>query len=72
MTVASDQDVVDAVKLARTRGLCISIRSGGHSWIGASLRDGGMLIDLSRPQRHHGRRRGANGHAQPAIKNTEP
>jgi len=46
--VTSDADVVEAVKLARARGLRISIRAGGHSWIATSLRDGGMLIDLSR------------------------
>jgi FAD/FMN-containing dehydrogenase len=40
-------DVVAAVRLARARGLKIAIRSGGHSWAGSFLRDGGMLIDLS-------------------------
>jgi len=35
------------VKLAPSRGLRISVRGGGHSWIATSLHDGGMLIDLS-------------------------
>ncbi len=48
VTVTSDADVIEAVKLARSRGLRISIRAGGHSWIGTSLRDGGMLVDLSK------------------------
>lgn len=43
----NDADVVDAVRLARKRGLKIAVRSGGHSWAASFLRDGGMLIDLS-------------------------
>ncbi|MBK3632454.1 FAD-binding oxidoreductase [Streptomyces sp. MBT97] len=44
---ASAADVVEAVRLARSRGLPVALRSGGHSWCGSPLRDGGMLIDLS-------------------------
>ncbi|MGN9837519.1 FAD-binding oxidoreductase [Nonomuraea sp. H19] len=44
---ASEQDVLSAVRLARSTGLRISVRAGGHNWVGAALRDGGMLIDLS-------------------------
>jgi FAD/FMN-containing dehydrogenase len=45
---ADEQDVVRAVELARTEGMSIGVRSGGHSWAGSHLRDGGMLLDLSR------------------------
>ncbi|MER5427786.1 FAD-binding oxidoreductase [Streptomyces sp. NPDC002588] len=45
---ADEQDVVAAVRLARSEGLAIGIRSGGHSWVGNGVRDGGMLLDLSR------------------------
>jgi len=41
VTVASDGDVIEAVKLAPSRGACISVRAGGHSWIATSLRDAG-------------------------------
>jgi FAD/FMN-containing dehydrogenase len=44
----NEQDVVAAVRLARQRGLQVAVRSGGHSWSAAFLRDGGMLIDVSR------------------------
>ncbi|MGI5459968.1 FAD-binding oxidoreductase [Streptomyces sp. CA-249302] len=44
----SEQDVVAAVRLARAEGLAVGIRSGGHSWVGNGVRDGGMLLDLSR------------------------
>jgi FAD/FMN-containing dehydrogenase len=45
---ADDADVVAAVRFARARGLKVAVRGGGHSWIGSPLRDGGVLIDLSR------------------------
>ncbi|MGX1910160.1 FAD-binding oxidoreductase [Streptomyces phaeochromogenes] len=45
--VASDSDVRAAIRLARSEGLRVAIRSHGHSWCGSPLRDGGMLIDLS-------------------------
>ena len=37
-----------ATRLARARGLRVALRGSGHSWCGSPLRDGGMLIDLSR------------------------
>lgn len=45
--VASDRDVPAAIRLARSEGHRIALRSHGHSWCGSPLRDGGMLIDLS-------------------------
>jgi FAD/FMN-containing dehydrogenase len=46
---ASDApDVVAAVRQARAEGLRIGVRSGGHSWAGNHVRDGGMLLDVSR------------------------
>jgi FAD/FMN-containing dehydrogenase len=41
------RDVVAAVQEARARGMGIGVRSGGHSWAGNHLRDGGLLLDLS-------------------------
>ncbi|MEU9367542.1 FAD-binding oxidoreductase [Streptomyces avermitilis] len=46
----NEQDVVAAVRLARAQGMPVGIRSGGHSWVGNGVRDGGMLLDLSRLQ----------------------
>jgi FAD/FMN-containing dehydrogenase len=40
-------DVVDAVKLARTRGLNVAVRGGGHNVAGHATIDHGLLIDLS-------------------------
>jgi FAD/FMN-containing dehydrogenase len=45
---ANEDDVVGAVRLARDRGLKIGVRSGGHSWAGNHVRDGGLLLDVSR------------------------
>ena len=40
-------DVVDTVNFARSNGLEVAVRGGGHSVAGLSSSDGGMLIDLS-------------------------
>lgn len=48
VVAGSEQDVVDAVRAARADGLRVGVRSGGHSWAGNHLRDGGLLLDLSR------------------------
>ena len=49
IVIADDEDdVAEAVALARASGLKVSVRSGGHSWYGVHLRDGGLLLDLSR------------------------
>ena len=44
----SVDDVVAAVRAARAAGHRVSVRSGGHSWSGNHVRDGGVLIDVSR------------------------
>lgn len=36
LEATSVQDVVDAVKLAKDKGMRISVRSGGHSWAAVS------------------------------------
>ena len=46
--VASAQDVVAAVRFAHANRLKIAVRSGGHNYHGTVLRDGGLLLDLSR------------------------
>ncbi|MGE0474534.1 MAG: FAD-binding oxidoreductase, partial [Nitrospirales bacterium] len=46
--VASEQDVVEAVRFARAENLKISVRGGGHNWVGFPLCDGSLLIDLGR------------------------
>ena len=44
----SEADVVAAVRHARAHGLKVKARSGGHSWTASSVRDGALLVDLSR------------------------
>ncbi len=43
----SEADVVRGVLEAGAADMRIGVRSGGHSWAGNHLRDGGMLLDLS-------------------------
>ena len=43
----SAEDVINTVKFANQNGMKVGIRSGGHSWVSASLRAGGMLLDMS-------------------------
>ena len=41
-------DVVAAVQTAKAEGRQVGVRSGGHSWSANHVRDGGVLIDVSR------------------------
>ena len=40
-------DVVEAIRFARARGLVVSVRGGDHSTAGSAVCEGGMMIDLS-------------------------
>jgi len=44
----TEADAVAAVKEAAARGMRVAVRSGGHSWSGNHVRDGGLLLDVSR------------------------
>lgn len=46
--VAGEADVAAAIGLARQQRLRVSVRGGGHHWCGTPLRDGALLLDLSR------------------------
>jgi FAD/FMN-containing dehydrogenase len=47
LLAASEDDVAAGVRYARERGWKVKARSGGHSWTGSSVRDGGLLINLA-------------------------
>jgi FAD/FMN-containing dehydrogenase len=44
----TEQQVVAAIRLANANGWRVGVRSGGHSWSCNHVRDGGMLLDVSR------------------------
>ncbi|MFG2195937.1 FAD-binding oxidoreductase [Streptomyces sp. NPDC048639] len=45
---ASVSDVQAAVRHAKAHGMRVGVRSGGHSWAANHVRDGGLLLDVSR------------------------
>jgi FAD/FMN-containing dehydrogenase len=45
---ANENAVVEAVKFARSNGMKVAVRGGGHNWVGFSLRDDSLLVDLGR------------------------
>jgi FAD/FMN-containing dehydrogenase len=47
LKAVSEEDVIAGVRLARERGLKVSVRAGGHSWAAWSVRDDALLIDLA-------------------------
>src|SRR3978361_1294272 len=40
-------DVATCIRFAREHDLLVSVRGGGHNYAGASVSEGGMMIDLS-------------------------
>jgi FAD/FMN-containing dehydrogenase len=46
VNVSEEAHVVEAVKLALEKGCRVSVRSGGHSWAGWSVRDNAILVDF--------------------------
>jgi FAD/FMN-containing dehydrogenase len=48
---ADRDDVVTAIRQAARAGIKVAVRTGGHSWCHSAVRDGGMLLDVSRLRR---------------------
>lgn len=60
-------DVVAAVRSAKAAGQRVGVRSGGHSWSGNHVRDGGVLIDVSRLQAFSVDKSSMTATAEPGI-----
>mgnify|MGYP001301494096 FL=1 len=65
---AGEADCVSAVKLANRLDCQIMVRSGGHSWAGNHLREGGILLDLSGLDEVEIDRDGMRASAQPGCR----
>ena len=50
---ADSADVALAVSLARTEGLELAVRGGGHSFAGHGTSDGGLVLDMSNMRALH-------------------
>lgn len=48
LLAADEDDVVAGVRMARERGMQVTVRAGGHSWAAWAVRDEVLLIDLGR------------------------
>lgn len=48
LQVEDEQDVVAAVKYARANKMKVAVRGGGHNWCSPSVRNSGIMIDLSK------------------------
>ena len=46
VSVLSTEDIGKAVRFAANKGITVTVRSGGHSYIGASTASGAMVVDL--------------------------
>lgn len=53
VSCAGVADVIESVNFARENDLLIAVRGGGHNIAGASLCDGGFMIDLSKMRAVH-------------------
>lgn len=53
LVAATEQDVVEGVRLARERGWQVGVRSGGHSFPVWGVRDDALLIDLGEMKEMH-------------------
>ncbi|OMC44485.1 FAD-binding oxidoreductase [Mycobacterium sp. IS-1264] len=47
MRAESPCDVQEAIRVARDRGMRLSVLGGGHDWAGRAAYDGGLVIDMS-------------------------
>ena len=48
ITCADAEDVTTALRIATKHGLALTVRGGGHNVAGRCIRDGALLVDLSR------------------------
>ncbi len=48
LQVTDEQDVVAAVKFAKAKKLKVCVRGGGHNWCAPSVRNSGVMIDLTK------------------------
>lgn len=68
---STEHDVAAAVQLAKDLGLKLAVRSGGHSWSGAHLRNGSLLIDMSNLRKVDIDKASMTATVQPGLRGSE-
>jgi FAD/FMN-containing dehydrogenase len=68
---AGEHDVIEAIKFAREHQIRVAVRGGGHNWVGFSLRDDSLLIDLGRLSKASIDREARRAVVQPAVSGRE-
>ena len=69
--VTSEADVSEALEFARANGMKVAVRGGGHSWVGFSLRNGSVLVDLEKLNQVKIDREARTAIVQPAVTGRE-
>jgi len=64
---ANENAVVEAVRFARDHAMKVAVRGGGHSWVGFSLCEDSLLIDLGRLKNVSLDREARTAVIQPAV-----
>lgn len=67
LRASNETDVIEAVRFAKRNGLKVAVRTGGHSIWASSMRDDGLLIDLSQFTRASFNRETRSAVVQPAL-----
>jgi FAD/FMN-containing dehydrogenase len=67
LRAGGERDVVEAVRFARANRLRVAVRGGGHSWVGFSLLDDSLLIDLGDRKEISVDARARTARVQPAV-----
>jgi len=71
VTAKTEEDVVETIRYARNEGLPVAVRGSGHNYVASYLRDGGILLNLSKFRAVEIDVEARMAHVQPGVLGTE-